>query len=672
MFTAVLLPAQNINSGARGSGASIEVSPNPVGRNDRIGVTIQVPVDDASMVVVDGPELDDNIRLLRGPYIRPVYSTGPNGEQLKRTEITYVYRCASTGRFEISPYRISGVDRVYSTQPQLLEVGVYRNRELIIPLELEWRVSEESAYVGQNIVSVLTALEQPEIGMFEEVSVGSPAEGFFQAAEGVGSINRISRGGQTLYEVPVAGYMFTPSTPGEVALPQARVNYEYGQAVSDRPVIQVRPLPEGVRQTGAVGNFRVEAEVEKDEIKMGERVTLTVKVAGTGNLNYMEFPQLNLQGFTQVQNEEATNYEPTQNGYRGSRTYVYTLVAEKAGTQTIEVASMNALDPGYGRIYSTRPFRFNIEVMPVNAESAQHTDDDTDSFAPVQPDSMVSADVSTLFLQIESYAWLLPGPLLFILFFILTRRKLALLIPLMLLLLSFGVAEFPSKAMLETIQKAQAAFEQGEFTTAEALYLDAVRRRPDVPDLRYNAALSAFQSGETGASVLYTRTALVMRPMNDQYKAFLEYIAQEKGVNTDIGTPFLFHPDFFLLLLTLFVNGAGFLGIIYLFRQKNGYFIVAAFMLVVSIAVSIGLVYSVARSNQHIGVVMSQKDFIPPVKKIPRESASEAFTLKDGEVLKIKGTANDFFFIETALGQKGWVRKSGVEKVPDIKKLASE
>ena len=179
MLTTVLLQAQNLSTGGSSSGVSIELSPNPVGRNDRFGVTIQVPVDDASMVVVDGPELDDDILLLRGPYIRPVYSTGPNGEQLKRTEITYVYRCASTGRFEIGPYRISCIDRVYSTQPQLLEVGVYRNRQLIIPLELEWRVSEDTAYVGQNIVSVLTALERPEIEMFEEVSVGSPADGFF-------------------------------------------------------------------------------------------------------------------------------------------------------------------------------------------------------------------------------------------------------------------------------------------------------------------------------------------------------------------------------------------------------------------------------------------------------------------------------------------------------------
>jgi len=645
------------------SGVSMEISPNPVGRNDRFGITIEVPVSDASMVVVDEPQLDNNMVLLRGPYIRPVTGTGPSGEKLTRTEITYVYRCEDTGRFEIGPYRISGIDRVYTTEPQLMEVGVYRNRQLIIPLELEWRISENTAYVGQNIVSVLTALEQPEIRIFEDVTVGTPEEGFFQSAEGVGSINRLKRGGKTLYEVPVAGFMLTPSTTGRIALPQGRVNYENGQAVSDRPVLEVLPLPEEVRKSGAVGAFRLGAELEKREVGVGERTTLVVRIEGTGNLNYVDFPELQLEGFSVLQDEESSDYVPTQKGYKGVREYTYTLVAEEAGQRSVRIPSMKGINPDSDRIYSTRSFTFDVEVVSQSAETAKEEDGAGFQFTPIPMDSMGRGEITTRFATIESYLWLLPGPLLFFLFLLLTRRKLAALIPL-LLLLSFGAAEFNSESVVVTIEEARQAYEDGDYSTAEILYLEGVRMRPDVPDLHYNAALSAFQKGSVGSAVLYTRTALTLEPMNTTYDAFLEYVSQEKGINTDIEPPFLFHPDFFLFLVTIFVNMAGFLGIIYLFRRKNGYFIVAAFMLFLSVVIAIGFVYSIVESNKKVGVVVIQEDSIPPVKKIPRESASNSFTLKDGEVVKIKGRAHQFYFIETGLGQKGWILKDVLKPVP--------
>lgn len=668
LHIAVLILASTIVYAQSKNGVSIEISPNPVGRNDRFSVTIEVPVSDSSMVVVDAPELDNSMVLLRGPYIRPVTDTGPSGEELARTEITYVYRCEATGRFEIGPYRISGIDRVYTTEPQLLEVGVYRNRQLVIPLELEWRVFENTAYVGQNIVSVLTALEQPEIRMFEDVTVGSPEEGFFQPAEGVGSINRLKRGGKTLYEVPVIGYMLTPSTTGRIALPQGRVNYENGQAASDRPVIEVLPLPEQVQESGAVGAFRLEAELEKREVGVGERISLVVRIEGTGNLNYLDFPELQLEGFSQLQDEESSDYAPTQKGYKGVREYTYTLVAEESGSKSVRVPSMKAINPDSDRIYSTRSFTFNVEVVSQSEETAGEEGEAGFQFTPIPMDSMGRGEITSRFTKIESYFWLLPGPLLFFLFLLLTRRKLAVLIPL-LLLLSFGAAEFNSKSVVVTIEKALQAYERGDYSTAEVLYLEAVRLRPDVPDLHYNAALAAFQKGSIGSAVLYTRTAMTLEPMNNTYDAFLEYISQEKGINTDIEPPFLFHPDFFLFSLTIFLNMAGFLGIIYLFRRKNGFFIVAAFLFFLSVVIGIGFVYSIVESNKKVGVVVIQEDTIPPVKKIPRESASNSFTLKDGEVVKIKGRANDFYFIETGLGQKGWILKDVLKPVPGIPRM---
>ncbi|MDZ7792785.1 MAG: BatD family protein [Spirochaetia bacterium] len=435
-FTAAFLQAQT------GSEVQVEVSPNPVGRGDRFSVTIRVPVEDSSMVEVEEPGFDDAIMLLRGPYIRPVYTSGSTGERRTLTEITYIYRSDDTGRYEIGPYRLTGVERVYTTEPQLLEVGVYRNQQLIIPLELEWSISAETAYVGQNVVSVLNALEQPEISMFEGISVGSPSEGFFQMAEGLGSINRKRRGGETLYEIPVAGYIFTPSSPGSIALPQARVSYTHGQAVSGRPVIQVLPLPESVQASGAVGDFSLSAEIEKGEVRQGDRVSLTVRVEGTGNLNYLQFPDIQLDGFTQLQVEESSDYTPTQNGYRGSRTYTYSLAAEEPGQKRLTVTSLKAVQPASGRVYSTRSFTFPVEIIPERRGAAEELDTTGFGFVPRSIGSMRTSEISIRFTQIASYGWMLPGPLLFFFSSIYSPEKTCPTGLLWSLFFSFGAVEF--------------------------------------------------------------------------------------------------------------------------------------------------------------------------------------------------------------------------------------
>ena len=114
------------------------------------------------------------------------------------------------------------------------------------------------------------------------------------------------------------------------------------------------------------------------------------------------------------------------------------------------------------------------------------------------------------------------------------------------------------------------------------------------------------------------------------------------------------------------------MGIIYLFRQKNGYFIIAAFMLLASIVMGIGLLYSVVQSNQEVGVIAAADETIPTVKKIPHIESSDAFTVKEGELVKIKGAAEGFFFIETGLGRKGWILQEELISVPSLKNLADQ
>jgi len=654
----------------QGRQVSMDISPNPVGRGDRFGVTIVVDIEDPSALDVTQPDLSEDIVLLRGPYVRPVWSGEGDGEERRQTEITYLYRCDATGRFEIGPYRIITPRRIFSTEPALLEVGVYRNRQLVVPLELRWDVQPSSAYVGQNVICILKALEQRDIRIFDDTVIQSPSEGFFQPAEGIGEIRRYNRGGVSLYEIPIETFVFTPSSAGTVTLPGARVNWEEGQAVSSRTVIDVLPLPEAVQQSGAVGRFEITAEIDHTELETGQRVGLTVRVSGTGNLNYLQFPELEAPAFSILEQDEEADYTASAGGYRGWRQYTYTLVAEEPGPANIMVKSLTAFDPVERRVYFSPGRSFPMQVLSPQGRTSEESDTDSFQFSLIQAGDMEQVNMSLRYSSWMEYLWLLPGPIVFLLFLLLKRRK-AVLTVFLLLFLSFNPIDFTSDGLTDTVLSAERHYSDKDYVAAEALYEELIVQQPYVPALYYNAALCAYQQGKIGRAVIHARTAQELQPMEQEYRRFLGYLDAQYGIVTQINSPFPFHPDFFLFILILGINAAGFLGVLYLFRRKNSYFIGALLLVVVSFANVIGMTYAVHASKRTTAVVMQESGEVYEVQKIPKDGSEADFVLQPGETLHIKGDADDFYFVTTSLGQKGWIKKTSVRIIPDLVELAN-
>ncbi len=73
--------------------------------------------------------------------------------------------------------------------------------------------------------------------------------------------------------------------------------YAYGEPIE----IEVLPIPEEGRPTdyfGAVGRFRIAADVDKQAVKVGNSVKLTLTIEGLGNTEFLRVPELDeLEGF---------------------------------------------------------------------------------------------------------------------------------------------------------------------------------------------------------------------------------------------------------------------------------------------------------------------------------------------------------------------------------------
>lgn len=78
---------------------------------------------------------------------------------------------------------------------------------------------------------------------------------------------------------------------GEVVGGQSENYYVYGQPIE----VEVRPIPEAGRPSpfyGAVGRFTLQAELDKDAVKVGGSVKLVLRIGGSGNFEFLRLPDL--------------------------------------------------------------------------------------------------------------------------------------------------------------------------------------------------------------------------------------------------------------------------------------------------------------------------------------------------------------------------------------------
>jgi hypothetical protein len=136
--------------------------------------------------------------------------------------------------------------------------------------------------------------------------------------------------------------------------------------VSSAPVeIDVKPLPAGkpANFTGLVGSLDVTASLDQREIDANEALSLTVRVAGEGNLRALPAPELDLPSDFEVFEPEVTeDISRSSTGVRGSKSYEYVLIPRAPGTREIPGLDLGYFDVGSERYVSARTPPITLEV----------------------------------------------------------------------------------------------------------------------------------------------------------------------------------------------------------------------------------------------------------------------------------------------------------------------
>ena len=177
--------------------------------------------------------------------------------------------------------------------------------------------------------------------------------------------------------------------------------------------IDVQPLPPSPPGfTGAVGRMALAATVEPAELRLGEAATVTLTLSGEGNLQGLPEPAMPaVEGLKVLPPQQDGDDRISGTTIRGSRTWSYPVVPERAGTYRLEVPGIAYFDPAAKRYELAKVEPIRLTALPAPAASRPE---------PAAPAAQAPRRENGWH---DRLPWLLAVPALLALLLLLARRR---------------------------------------------------------------------------------------------------------------------------------------------------------------------------------------------------------------------------------------------------------
>lgn len=197
--------------------------------------------------------------------------------------------------------------------------------------------------------------------------------------------------------------------------------------VADGLTLQIDSLPaRPVGFSGAVGNFNISAQIDKDEVRAGEPINLRVVIGGTGNLRLLKQPDVEFpKDFDKYDAKVTDKTELTINGVEGNMIFDFLAVPRNQGSYTIPSIKLVYFDTTSKsfKTIETEPFELNVlegDGKSADDEFADYSNKDIHSIKEGKASTQNSND---FFFGSKAYWISIIIPLLLFLVMLLLFRK---------------------------------------------------------------------------------------------------------------------------------------------------------------------------------------------------------------------------------------------------------
>jgi hypothetical protein len=304
-----------------------------------VPITVRITISDAD--IAGEPQIPDipgvSVLLVGGPN-RSSQMTYINGRMTRTTSVTYDYRFTprEVGTFEIPEIEVEADGRVFKTQPVEISVVKSDTGDLLL---VELVGKRESLYVGEPLEVTLRIwlrrytdrqynVKLDESHMWSRIDLQGSEWGIFaEELQSLLSRRQRPRGRKVLqpdasgvkreYFLYELDTVIWPQRPGRLDVGDIAILVEYPVRLQrdrfsvfgdltlaeTRPIvgevdvqpIEVKSIPLQGRPpyfAGAVGRYEISASAVPTEVAVGEPITITLTVTGSGDLDTLQPPPL--------------------------------------------------------------------------------------------------------------------------------------------------------------------------------------------------------------------------------------------------------------------------------------------------------------------------------------------------------------------------------------------
>ncbi|MGB6639423.1 MAG: BatD family protein [Thermoanaerobaculia bacterium] len=362
-------------------------------------ILLQITIEGSRGAEPTLPELPDFDVFSRGQSTQMSFV---NGRMSSSVSYSYSLVPKRSGSFQIGSATVELDGEVHSSSPITVRVLAAseqpaESRDLF----LSAKVSTRSAFVGQQIVYTWRFYRRVQIGNARVDSMefdGFTVEDLGEVREFQTKVNGVE------YLVSEIRRALFPQEEGNLVIPPSRLSCEvlvrssrrrrsliddvFGSASRQTKVLRTKPIEIEVRTlptappgfSGLVGDFELEAGLSKQELQVGESVTLRLTVKGSGNVQMIGAPELpEMPAFKVYDDKPDGAIERSGATLSGYRSYRKALVPLEAGDLAVPPMSLTFFDPETESFRTARTEALPLVVRPAQGEEELRL---TESMAP--------------------------------------------------------------------------------------------------------------------------------------------------------------------------------------------------------------------------------------------------------------------------------------------------
>ncbi|MGB5849505.1 MAG: BatD family protein, partial [Ignavibacteriaceae bacterium] len=348
-----------------------------------------------NFLVLSGPNQSTSIQII-------------NGVQSGSLSYNYVIQAKSIGTFSIGTASIEYNGESFKTKPIKITIvkgsskpkkqkqdAEISDEEIAKNLFIRAVVDKRKAFLGEQVTVTYKLYTRLNIAAQMSISKLPQYQGFWaeelETSSNITFATEVIDGKQYRVGVLKKAALFPTQagkleiTPFELSVPiQLRRNrnrnnffddffndpfgfnqtIEYN-ATSNKVTIDVLFLPtEGkpISFNGAVGEFSLNADIDKTTAKTNEAVTLKVILSGQGNLELLDMPELNLpSGFEKYEPKTSENINK-RNIISGSKIAEYLMIPRVVGTREIPTVEFSYFNPVKKKYVTLRSKAFKLDI----------------------------------------------------------------------------------------------------------------------------------------------------------------------------------------------------------------------------------------------------------------------------------------------------------------------